>query len=599
MGQFRANHHNPRGQWAILNQLSGRTRVKSFPKATLSDLADTFANFVCDPTRPTDLPIPIPFPNVPLLQEFSPVTEADVSRLLEKIKPYKATGSDAVPPCFLKMCLKDVRRPLTAIINQSLQTGIFPSSCKQAHVCPLHKSGDALNSLNYRPISLLPAASKLLEKVVQHQLVSFFSKNPEVAALPIEQFAYRNQHSCEDALTLAIDQWNRALDNGDCCCVVFCDMSKAFDRVRHTLLIEKLAAVGCGGTVLRWLADYLTGRTQQVVINDARSSSKPCSRGVPQGSVLGPLLFSLYVRQVPRVFKYSVPLQYADDISFWITGSNTSAIVTKLQSDLHSLDSHLDDIGLKLNPTKTKFMVIRKPNTYDDFANSVLTCKGEQIEVVQQAKYLGIFIDEHLHFHHQVKYVVDSVLRKAGTFKHGRRNLTTEARRTFYLSVCQATLDFASNAYVHCLSNQLYNRLVITSHLCMKKVFGLDRSTPTQLILSKFNLYSFEQRVNLKLYVLVYRCLTHHVSPLLTSLFLQRALGPNTRAVTRGQSTAALVLPHAFSRYGLHSVSFLAADRWNALPSECRQARSPSVFVILIKHHLGFPVKRHSLLGLP
>ena len=151
----------------------------------------------------------------------------------------------------------------------------------------------------------------------------------------------------------------------------------------------------CGGTVLRWLADYLTGRTQQVVINNARSSSKPCSRGVPQGSVLGPLLFSLYVHQVPRVFKYSVPLQYADDISIWITGSNTSAIVTKLQSDLHSLDSHLDDIDLKLNPTKTKFMVIRKPNTYDDFANSVLTCKGEQIEVVQQAKYLGIFIDEH------------------------------------------------------------------------------------------------------------------------------------------------------------------------------------------------------------
>ena len=102
------------------------------------------------------------------------------------------------------------------------------------------------------------------------------------------------------------------------------------NRVRHTLLIEKLAAVGCGGTVLRWLADYLTGRMQQVVINDARSSSKPCSRGVPQGSVLGPLLFSLYVRQVPRVFKYSVPLQYADDMSFWITGSNTSAIVTKL-----------------------------------------------------------------------------------------------------------------------------------------------------------------------------------------------------------------------------------------------------------------------------
>ena len=244
-------------------------------------------------------------------------------------------------------------------------------------------------------------------------------------------------------------------------------------------------------------------------------------------------------------------------------------------------------------------MMIRKPNAYDDCNDCVLTCKGEHIELVQHAKYLGIFIDEHLHLHHQVKYVVDSALRKVGTFKHGRRNLTTEARRTFFLSVCQATLEYASNAYVHCLGNNLHNRLVITSHLCMKKVFGLARSTPTQLILSKYNLYSFEQHVNLKLYVLVNRCLTHRVSPLVSSLFIDRSLAPRTSALTRGQSTAALVLPRTFSRHGYHSVSFLAADRWNALLSECRQAHSPSQFVTLPKQYLGFPVKRHSLLGLP
>ena len=103
------------------------------------------------------------------------------------------------------------------------------------------------------------------------------------------------------------------------------------------------------------------------------------------------------------------------------------------------------------------------------FSDCVLTCKGEHIELVQHAKYLGIFIDEHLHFHHQVKYVVDSALREVGTFKHSRRNLTTGARRTFYMSVCHATLDYESNAYVHCLSNNLHNRLVIVSHLCVKK----------------------------------------------------------------------------------------------------------------------------------
>ena len=126
---------------------------------------------------------------------------------------------------------------------------------------------------------------------------------------------------------------------------VFCDMSKAFDRVKHTLLMEKLASVGCSGTVLRWLADYQTDRTQQVIINDIKGSSKSCSRGVPQGSVLGPLLFSLYVRHVPEAFRHCLKLQYADDIiSFFITGRNTSIIVSKLQEDLDSLVSHLDEI---------------------------------------------------------------------------------------------------------------------------------------------------------------------------------------------------------------------------------------------------------------
>ena len=185
-------------------------------------------------------------------------------------------------------------------------------------------------------------------------------------------------------------------------------------------------------------------------------------------SVLGPLLFSLYVRHVPEAFEHYLKLQYADDISFFITGRNTSAVVSKLQADLDSLDSHLDEIGLKLKPAKTKFMMIRKPKAYDDFSDCVLTCKGEHIELIQHAKYLGTFIDEYLHFHHQVKYVVDSALRKVGTFKHGRRNLTTKARRTVYLSVCQATYDYASNAYVHCLSNNLHNGLVIASHLCKK-----------------------------------------------------------------------------------------------------------------------------------
>ena len=148
---------------------------------------------------------------------------------------------------------------------------------------------------------------------------------------------------------------------------------------------------------------------------------------------------------------------------------------------------------------------------------------------------------------------------------------------------------------MHSLGSRLFNRLVTVSHIAMKKVFGLDRMTPTVVVLRHYNLYSFEQRINLKLYVFVYRCLFYLSSPLLTSLFVSRADGRHTHARTRGQGHNSLILPNVHLAYGFRSISFLAADRWNALPSDCRQAASPSLFAHIIKSHLGYPVKSRSV----
>ena len=188
-----------------------------------------------------------------------------------------------------------------------------------------------------------------------------------------------------------------------------------------------------------------------------------------------------------------------------------------------------------------------------------------------------------------MEYVCDSVHRKLGAFRHGRRNLSHAAKRTFYLSVLQSTLDYASSAYCHCLSQALYNRLITCSHIAMKKTFGLDRSTPTELVLRFCKLYPLELRYNLKLYVFVYRCLSQLASPLLQQLFVLRCLGSHSSAATRGQDTLALQLPRRCSRFGYFSISFLAADRWNSLPAVCRKARSPNEFATLVKRHLGYP----------
>jgi len=270
---------------------------------------------------------------------------------------------------------------------------------------------------------------------------------------------------------------------------------------------------------------------------------------VPQGSVLGPVLFCIYIRDAPQLFRKSLSQLYADDIAFYIAARSCQVVIDGLQEDLLNLDSYLTTKGLMLNPTKTKFLVLRRPNRQIP-ANVKLSCRGVDIRPCSSARYLGLIIDEHLTFSEHVEHTCRVVNQKVGAFRHGRRNLSKASRRIFYLSIIQSSLEYASTAYIHSLRQPLYNQLITTSKIALKKVFSLHR-------------------------------------------FTSRSSGPHTNAMTRGQTSAALVLPHPTSRFGFHAIPYLAADRWNTLPPECRQANSPAHFASLVKGHLGYPVKRH------
>ena len=598
MKAFNTHKRNPRAQWQILNKLAGREKVKSLPKATISDLTATFATVVCDPARPSELVLPSPPVDIPTLDEFTPVTVEYVEDVLKSLNSHKAQGSDEIPPCLLKGCRTDIAGPLTAIINKSLHTGQVPSSFKHAHVCPLYKAGDATIGSNYRPVSLLPVISKVLEKVVHRQLVAFFDNHPGLGALPEEQFAYRRNHSCEDLLAYAINDWQLALDKKQLCGAMFVDMSKAFDRVQHSKLVQELASIGVGGVALRWFADYLTGRTQQVVVGDARGSTEPCSRGVPQGSVLGPLLFCIYIRRTPQKFQHCRALLFADDIAFYVIGRKASTVLRMLQTDLLNLEDFLSERGLVLNPKKSQLLLLRRPTAQLDVIPSI-TCKGTVIPESSHVLYLGLLLDSSLSFEQQVERVCAKAQCKVASFRHGHRDVSMTGRRMFYLTIVQSTLDYASTCYVHCLSAKLRDKLESTSNRCLRRVFGHDQYTSIDFILTKYNLYTFSRRVNLKLFVFVFRYLSHCTSPLLSTIFTPRSASCRTNAATRGQASAALNLPRATSRYGLNAISFLAGDRWNMLPPGCRQAKPLSAFVTSTKSFLGFPVKRQRLLGVP
>ena len=277
------------------------------------------------------------------------------------------------------------------------------------------------------------------------------------------------------------------------------------------------------------------------------------------------------MRHVPGLFKHAQSQQYADDIAFYLASKSIDQLQHKLTSDLNLLQTYLESIGLILNPVKTKFMVLRrKPlSLAPDLA---IACGDVDIPPSPTARYLGLIIDEHLTFEDQVDHVCTSVYKKIGAFRRCRRSVDHATRRIFYFSLIQSTNEYASNSYVHCLTAYLYSCLVTLSHTGMKKVFGFSRRTPTAFLLQHAKLYSLESRLNLRLFVFVFRCINKLTSPLLSSMFTLQSAATCTDRRTRGQSFSSISLPAANTTYGMFSVSFLGADRWNSLPMLCRQA---------------------------
>ena len=387
--------------WSVIDTVTGRVKTRCEPKLSLNALCETFGDIVTDHHRPQVLLHPFGPPAKSHLSDFQPCTASKVLKLLKEIDISKATGSDNIPGLVLKMAAETLAPSLCDIFNQSIRTGQVPAAFKSSYVCPLFKAGDPTIPTNYRPVSLLPIVSILLEKLVKEQVIQFLDVN---SLLPPTQFAYRSRHSTEDALILAVDRWQTSKYQRKTTGIVMVDMSKAFDRVRHSLLISELHALGLHGQVLNWFASYLSGRSQKVKCGTQLSAERSCSRGVPQGSVLGPLLFVLYTRGIHDILPPGLSHQeFADDIIIDVADSDPEQVAKMLTDGVSRLANWLDSIGLLLNKKNTQVMFV-KPRGLLDVPFSV-QCNGETLETISSAKYLGLEIDDDLSWASHLQHV--------------------------------------------------------------------------------------------------------------------------------------------------------------------------------------------------
>ena len=283
-----------------------------------------------------------------------------------------------------------------------MEQGVFPNILKTAAVIPVHKKSSQLECKNYRPISLLSNISKMFERIMHNKLYSFLDNNNCLYNL---QFGFRHHHSTNHTLVKICDKIQKAIDRGTFACGVFIDLQKAFDTVNHSILIDKLHHCGIRGAPLAWFKSYLSNRTQFVNINNTHSTLKNISHGVPQGSVLGPLLFIIFINDLHKAIKYSNVHHFADDTNLLYINKSVKKVNMYINHDLQLLCHWLRANKLSFNADKTEIVIFRsKMNKITKHLNFRIS--GQNIYPTTHLKYLGIYLDEHLSWEFQIEQII-------------------------------------------------------------------------------------------------------------------------------------------------------------------------------------------------
>ena len=472
------------------------------------------------------------------------------------------------------------------LANLSFSQGVFPANYKVAAVSPLLKKPnlDQGNPANYRPISNLNNFSKILERL----FIARFQ--PHVCACsnfsPF-QSAYRKHHSSETALLLTLDEVFRASDQGKPTILVSLDLSAAFDVIDHNILLRRLEhSFGITGSTLAWLQSYLSGRQQFVRAGNASSLPTSCTSGVPQGSVLGPILFSCFTSPISSIassFNINTQ-QYADDTQVFLalTPDSVNLQLSHFAACLNTLHSWFTFNGLSLNASKSEAILIGTHQRLRNFpAVSSITMGTSPISLSDSIKILGVVLDKNLSFNKHSSALCKSAFFHIRALRHIRPSLTDEMASVLGASLVQSRLDYANSLLFRSPAYNL-RRLQRVQNSLSRVVLPKFSHLPTSDLLHKLHWLPIDKRVEYKLASLTFKTLSVGQPVYLRSLLHDYQ---PTRSL-RSSSRHLLSVPSVSSEFGRRSFSFAAPDLWNRLPIDLRCSSSLNSFKRQLKTHL-------------
>ena len=565
------------------------------------EMSTNFNNFFVNVGPDTDSKIPVSHNVQPekFLKErnqidffLNPTSESEVLEIINNLEN-KSTGPYSVPIKLIKIIPDLIITPLCRIINQSFLVGKFPDLLKIVKVVPIHKGGSTQEMNNYRPISLLSIFDKIIEKLIHIRLYSFLEKHN---ILYKKQFGFRKNNSTIFSLIEITEKIKESIDGGKYGCGIFIDLRKAFDTVNHKILLKKLDHYGIRGIANNWFNSYLTERYQYVYLNGESSEKKAITCGVPQGSVLGPLLFLIYINDLPNISKVLDFYLFADDTNLYCEDDCLKKLESKINKELKNLYLWLSVNRLALNMDKTNFVIFH-PFNKPLKLNVTIKINNKAICEKKSIKYLGVFIDSTLSWKEHISCISKKISRTVGILYKIRPFVTTKIMKDIYYALMYSYLVYAVEVWGSACDSHLSNLLTIQKRAIRLMTYKDQFPSipgplhPSNPLFLELQILKVKDIFMLQIAKFIHKCINMNIIGNFNQWFL---LNRDVHAhMTRSNfdnsciGTNNLFIPYGrTSNYGLKKIKVSGPKIWNSLPSEIRNIKSLIKFKNVVKNYL-------------
>lgn len=419
---------------------------------------------------------------------LSPTDCDEVKQIILELKDNKSPGLDGISNEILKYSVSALTEPISFIINKCIEQGKVPSHFKNAKIIPIYKKGEKTDMSNYRPISLISSVSKIFEKIVKHRVMKYLNKYKIISKF---QYGFQEKLSTQDAVAELTSNIYQALDDRKSCLGVFIDLAKAFDSVCHQLLLEKLEHIGMRGNTIKLFKSYLENRKQYVDINGCLSSEKTVISGVPQGTVLGPILFLIYLNDLLKLDTTGTLISFADDTVVLFTANSWDEVKQKAEKGMKLINKWFNENRVTMNVQKTKIIPFTSYEKYLPTYNTIII-NSTDVEYSKSVKYLGIYIDSFLRWNIHVDHLKQKLRTLIYKFYQFRNILKLNSLKLLYFALVESHLRYCIIGWGG-VNKNLTQQLGRVQKRILKIIYKKSINFPSQLLFSELKVLDIRQ----------------------------------------------------------------------------------------------------------